>query len=59
MGASESEISKLAALYWFTIEFGMCKEDGKLKAYGAGILSSIEELTYCVSDVPKILPFNV
>jgi phenylalanine-4-hydroxylase len=36
----------------------MCKEDGKIKAYGAGILSSIEELTYCITNVPKTLPLD-
>lgn len=58
LGASELEIKKLAALYWFTIEFGMCKEDGKHKAYGAGILSSFGELAYCVTDQPKFKPLD-
>lgn len=36
----------------------MCYEDGKPKAYGAGILSSVGELEYCVTDKPKLLPLD-
>jgi len=52
LGASELEVRRLAAIYWFTLEFGMCWEDGKPKAYGAGICSSVGELAYAVSDEP-------
>ena len=58
LGASEVELKRLAAIYWFTIEFGMCKEDGKHKAYGAGILSSLGELAYCQTDEPKLQPLD-
>jgi phenylalanine-4-hydroxylase len=34
----------LADIFWFTMEFGVLWEDGELRAYGAGILSSYGEI---------------
>lgn len=31
---------RLARLFWFTVEFGLIREDGKLKIYGSGLISS-------------------
>ena len=36
----------------------MCKEGNENKAYGAGILSSVGELAYCVTDQPKLYPLD-
>jgi len=39
-----AEMDRLARVYWFTIEFGVLREDGRIKAYGTGLLSSAGEL---------------
>jgi phenylalanine-4-hydroxylase len=39
-----SELDRLARVYWFTIEFGVLRENGCVKAYGTGLLSSAGEL---------------
>ncbi len=41
---SADDLDRLARVYWFTIEFGVLRENGKLKAYGTGLLSSAGEL---------------
>jgi phenylalanine-4-hydroxylase len=49
----------LGRIYWFTLEFGLIKEEGQLKIYGAGIISSVGETEHSLSDKPERKPFDV
>jgi len=52
-------IELLSRIYWFTVEFGLIRENGQLRIYGAGILSSSGETAYSLSNEPEHLPFDV
>lgn len=45
----ERHIKRLGRLFWFTVEFGLIKEHGKVKIYGSGLVSSHGESPYALS----------
>jgi phenylalanine-4-hydroxylase len=54
LSASDTQIEELATLYWFTIEYGVLRQDSELRAYGAGLLSSYGELEHSLSGDVEI-----
>ncbi len=57
---NEEAIKLLQKLYWFTVEFGLIRENNQLKIYGGGIISSSGESVYSlVSGVPERRPYCI
>lgn len=54
---SPEALEFFSRVFWFTLEFGVVREDGELKAYGAGILSSYGEIQ--VFRDQEIRPFDI
>ncbi|WP_321491140.1 phenylalanine 4-monooxygenase [uncultured Hyphomonas sp.] len=54
------QLHNLARLYWYTVEFGLIREDDGLRIYGAGILSSPQETVFALEDdSPNRIGFDV
>lgn len=46
LGAIDDEVRKIGSIYFYTIEFGLCREYGAIKFYGAGPGGSRREMLY-------------
>jgi phenylalanine-4-hydroxylase len=53
-----SIVKAMARFFWFTIEFGLMRSGGGLKAYGSGLLSSFGELQHAVTS-PQVQRFPI
>ncbi len=54
------QLSHLARLYWYTVEFGLLRAPEGLRIYGAGIVSSHAETIYALeSSTPRRLDFDL
>ena len=52
-------IQLISRIYWFTVEFGLIREKGQIRIYGAGILSSAGETKFSLSDEATHVDFDV
>ncbi|HLO72483.1 MAG TPA: aromatic amino acid hydroxylase [Flavobacterium sp.] len=54
-----SEMSRIRNLHWWTVEYGLIGTVDNPKIYGAGLLSSIGESTWCMTDNVKKIPYDI
>lgn len=56
--AEGADRSRLERFHWFTVEFGLIREEGENRIFGAGIVSSNNEVTHALSDEVTVHPFD-
>lgn len=54
-----SEMALIRNLHWWTVEYGLIGSPEKPKIYGAGLLSSIGESAWCMTDKVKKIPYSI
>ena len=54
-----SEIALIRNLHWWTVEYGLIGDIDHPKIYGAGLLSSIGESAWCMTDKVKKIPYSI
>lgn len=60
----KDKLERMGRLFWFTVEFGVIRQNGEIKLYGSGLISSHGESTRLVESLkaghgPEIRPFNL
>ena len=58
MGAP-SEMALIRNLHWWTVEYGLIGTPEAPKIYGAGLLSSIGESSWCMTDEVVKIPYSI
>lgn len=56
---TKDQRKSLGSMWWYTIEFGFMMEDGAMKAFGAGLMSSPGELLHALSDEVEKVPYSL
>lgn len=54
-----SEMALIRNLHWWTVEYGLIGTVENPKIYGAGLLSSIGESAWCMTDNVRKLPYDI
>jgi phenylalanine-4-hydroxylase len=54
-----SEMALIRNLHWWTVEYGLIGTINNPRIYGAGLLSSIGESSWCMTHKVKKLPYSI
>jgi len=62
----KDDLERMGRLFWFTVEFGIIRQNGTIKLYGSGLISSngesnslVEKIRNPDGDGPEIRDFNL
>lgn len=56
---TEEELTQMARLFWFTVEFGLIREEGRVKVYGSGLISSAGDAANALGPDCDRRPFSL
>jgi phenylalanine-4-hydroxylase len=55
----EEDLKRMARLFWFTVEFGLVREGGRVKVYGSGLISSAGDAANALGPSCDRRPFEL
>jgi len=55
----EDDVVRMTRLFWFTVEFGLVREDGRTKVYGSGLISSHGDAANALGPKCERRPFSL
>jgi phenylalanine-4-hydroxylase len=56
---SDADVTAMARLFWFTVEFGLIREEGEVKIYGSGLISSHGDAANALGPTCARRPFDL
>ena len=56
---SDRDVRRMARLFWFTVEFGLVREEGRIRLYGSGLISSAADGANALGPSCERRPFEL
>jgi len=57
--ADKAVLERLGRLFWYTVEFGVMRREGRIKVYGSGVISSHQECSNVIEGGCEVRPFDL